>query len=163
MLFHNQDHGNDSAATPMIWLDGLDLPQFQHFPVHFVQHYSEPRYPAKEELSSPILYPWADMQRKLDRTCSEQQHSIVRYISQEEGKGGEEVSKIIGAQCERLEAGATSSTVRETTSAVYHVIDGKGSSVIGNQVIEWVKGDTFTVPSWKPYHHEVSLGSTCDA
>jgi len=27
------DHGKDGSG-PMIWLDGLDLPQFRHFPVH---------------------------------------------------------------------------------------------------------------------------------
>ncbi|ORY24552.1 RmlC-like cupin domain-containing protein [Naematelia encephala] len=148
------DHGNDSSATPMIWLDGLDLPQFQHFPVHFVQHYSESRYPAKATDSSTIVFPWVDMQAKLDATTASKQHSIVRYTSQEEGEAGQDVSKIIGAQCERLEAGANSEPVRETTSAVYHIIDGKGRSVIGNKVIEWVKGDTFSLPSWHTYHHE---------
>ncbi|KAK4688411.1 gentisate 1,2-dioxygenase, partial [Tremellales sp. Uapishka_1] len=148
------DHGNDSDATPMIWLDGLDLPQFQHYPVHFVQHYSEPRYPAKETTSSPILFPWSDMAAKLDATAGELDHTIVRYTNKQPGHDGEEVSKIIGAQCERLEAGAKTKVVRETTSAVYHVIDGRGLSVIGNKTIEWVKGDTFTVPSWEPYHHE---------
>jgi gentisate 1,2-dioxygenase len=23
----------------MIWLDGLDLPMYRHFPVHFVEHF----------------------------------------------------------------------------------------------------------------------------
>lgn len=138
----------------MIWLDGLDLPQFQHFPVHFVQHYSEPRYPAKDAPTSTIVYPWVDMEAKLE--AKEGDHATVRYMSQEEGKEDQEVSKIIGAQCERLEAGKTSKEVQETTSAVYHVVDGKGSSTIGAKVIEWVKGDTFSVPAWEKYSHTVS-------
>jgi gentisate 1,2-dioxygenase len=96
------------------------------------------------------------MQKKRDSTVGQQDHSVVRYTSQEEGEEGQEVSKVIGAQCERLEAGAKSESRRENTSAVYHVIDGKGLSTIGDKVIEWVKGDTFTVPSWQPYVHEVS-------
>lgn len=139
----------------MIWLDGLDLPQFQHFPVHFVQHYSEQRYPAQDAPRSTIVYPWVEMQHKLDADA-DKPHVIVRYTSQEPGPAGEEVSKIIGAQCERLEAGATSVTVQETTSAVYHVIDGEGSSQVGDKVIEWVKGDTFSVPAWQSYSHTVS-------
>jgi gentisate 1,2-dioxygenase len=154
----HQDHGNDSSAKPMIWLDGLDLPQFQHFPVHFVQHYSESRYPAKDAPSSTVVYPWVEMEKKLEATAGESDHSIVRYTSQEPGKEGQEVSKIIGAQCERIEAGTQSKPVRETTSAVYHVVEGKGSSVIGDKVIEWVKGDTFTVPSWEEYSHKVRPG-----
>ena len=30
------DHGKDGSG-PMIWLDGLDLPCYRHFPVHFVE------------------------------------------------------------------------------------------------------------------------------
>lgn len=145
------DHGNDSSATPMIWLDGLDLPQFQHFPVHFVQHYSEPRYPATDSPSSPIVFSWVDMQSALDRAGGS--HAIVRYTSKEPGHAGEEVSKAIGAQCERIDAGITTEAVRETTSAVYHVVDGKGHSTVGETTVEWVKGDTFTVPSWAKYSH----------
>jgi gentisate 1,2-dioxygenase len=60
------DHGKDGSG-PMIWLDGLDLPNFTHFPVHFVEHYSEPRYPADDLEESPIVFPWSKMQAKLDR------------------------------------------------------------------------------------------------
>lgn len=61
------DHGND-ASSPMIWLDGLDLPNFVHFPVHFVEHYAEPRYPAVEgdKEVSPIIFSWVKMKTRLD-------------------------------------------------------------------------------------------------
>ena len=64
--FH--DHGKDGAG-PMIWLDGLDLPLFRHFPVHFVEHFANPRYPA-EDLpkgeESAIVFPWTKMKAALD-------------------------------------------------------------------------------------------------
>lgn len=52
----------------MIWLDGLDLPLFRHFPVHFVEHFKQPRYPAEDVDSntSPIVFPWHKMKAKLD-------------------------------------------------------------------------------------------------
>lgn len=61
------DHGKDGSG-PMIWLDGLDLPNFVHFPVHFVEHYQEPRYPANDvdTSSSPIVFPWSRMKTALD-------------------------------------------------------------------------------------------------
>ncbi|WWC99986.1 hypothetical protein V866_006895 [Kwoniella sp. B9012] len=148
------DHGNDGVADPMIWLDGLDLPQYQHFPVHFAQHYSEPRYPAQDSPVSPILFPWVEMEKKLGAIPDA--HAIVRYTNQFPGKEGQEVSNRLGAQCERVNAGTTTKPLRETSSAVYHVIDGTGKSIIGEKTIEWVKGDTFTVPSWEQYHHEAS-------
>jgi gentisate 1,2-dioxygenase len=54
----------------MIWLDGLDLPSFQHFPVHFVEHYDKSRYPAEDvdTSQSPIVFPWAGMKKQLDET-----------------------------------------------------------------------------------------------
>ena len=61
------DHGKDGSG-PMIWLDGLDLPNFRHFPVHFVEHFSESRYPAEDVDSnmSPIVFPWEVMKAALD-------------------------------------------------------------------------------------------------
>jgi hypothetical protein len=52
----------------MIWLDGLDLPNFVHFPVHFVEHFAEPRYPAKtiDTSDSPIVFPLVKMRTRLD-------------------------------------------------------------------------------------------------
>jgi gentisate 1,2-dioxygenase len=138
----------------MIWLDGLDLPSFQHFPVHFVQHYAQPRYPAQDAPKSNILFPWKDMQARLDANLAEP-YARARYTSQNPGEEGQEVSKAIGAQCERIRAGHSSPRVQETASAVYHVVDGKGSSKIGDKVIEWKKGDTFSLPAWQAYEHQV--------
>jgi gentisate 1,2-dioxygenase len=61
------DHGKDGSG-PMIWLDALDLPLFQFFPVHFVEHFKEKRYPAidVDSRESPIVFPWEAMKRKLD-------------------------------------------------------------------------------------------------
>ncbi len=66
------DHGKKGADeeggddAPVVWLDGLDLPNFVHFPVHFVEHYASPRYPAEDADDSPIVFPWDDMQKRLD-------------------------------------------------------------------------------------------------
>lgn len=138
----------------MIWLDGLDLPQYQHFPVHFAQHHSEPRYPAEDAPSSDLLFPWRDMEKRL--SAAEGDHAVVRYTSQEAGKDGQDVSARLGAQCERLNAGAESKQNRENASSVYHIVDGEGYTLVGTQTIEWVKGDTFAVPAWEPYQHVVS-------
>jgi gentisate 1,2-dioxygenase len=61
------DHGKDGSG-PMIWLDGLDLPEFVHYPVHFVEHYHSPRYPASDidTSASQIVFPWAKMKFQLD-------------------------------------------------------------------------------------------------
>ena len=68
------DHGKKGSdesggdEKPMIWLDGLDFPNFVHFPVHFVEHYADPRYPAEDMEQSSFVYPWENMQAQLDNS-----------------------------------------------------------------------------------------------
>jgi gentisate 1,2-dioxygenase len=67
------DHGKKGSDeqggddNPVIWLDGLDLPNFVHYPVHFNEHFSESRYPAEDVENSPIVFPWQTMVEKLNR------------------------------------------------------------------------------------------------
>ena len=37
---------------------------------------------------------------------------------------------------------------RHTTSAVYHVFEGEGYSVIDGERFDWSRGDLFVVPAW---------------
>lgn len=70
------------------------------------------------------------------------------------------VSKVLGGSAERLAAGKTSPIVQETTSSVYHVVSGCGSSILGGKRFEWKQGDTFCVPAWTPYSHTAASADT---
>lgn len=149
------DHGKDGSG-PMIWLDALDLPSFIHFPVHFVEHYDKPRYPAEDIDTSqcPIVFPWVKMQEQLDEMEGE-------WVSREYLKAdGSYVSKTLGPSAERINRGASSPPVRETASSVYHVIVGSGYSEIGGKKYEWRTGDTFCIPSWYKYQHFAGSSET---
>lgn len=149
------DHGKDGSG-PMIWLDALDLPSFIHFPVHFVEHYDKPRYPAEDvdTSQSPIVFPWIKMQEQLDEMEGE-------WVSREYLKAdGSYVSKTLGPSAERINRGASSPPVRETASSVYHVIVGSGYSEIGGKKYEWRTGDTFCIPSWYKYQHFAGSSET---
>lgn len=164
------DHGKDGSG-PMIWLDGLDLPQFRHFPVHFVEHYRDLRYPAEDidTSQSPIVFPWAKMVARLDQ---KEGHWVSLPYSREDGTDGASnllgcksklltmspVSKTLGGSAERLDGGRASPSVRETSSAVYHVVSGSGHSNVGEQRIDWKSGDTFCIPAWHKYQHFASSG-----
>jgi len=63
------------------------------------------------------------------------------------------VSLTLGGAAERLDVGAESPVFRETTSAIYHVVEGQGYSMIGDVKIEWKRGDTFCLPTWMRYQH----------
>jgi gentisate 1,2-dioxygenase len=161
------DHGKDGSG-PMIWLDALDLPQFQHFPVHFVEHYASARYPAEDVDSntSPIVFPWGRMQGKLDAEPGE--WASLAYLK-EDGTDGmfprlditgrhnplttTPVSLTLGGSAERLNAGCASPPVRETASSVYHIIQGQGHSEIDGKIFDWKQGDTMCIPAWHKYQH----------
>lgn len=80
------DHGKDGSG-PMIWLDGLDLPCFQHFPVHFVEHFAAPRYPAEDvdSASSPLVFPWSGMKARLDGAAGD--WAELRYLKGDGSEG----------------------------------------------------------------------------
>ncbi|KAK4980845.1 hypothetical protein LTR66_009237 [Elasticomyces elasticus] len=142
------DHGKDGSG-PMIWLDALDLPNFTHFPVHFVEHFSQPRYPAEDvdTSASPMVFPWSRMQPDLD--SAEGNWVSIPYLQAD----GREVSKILGGSAARLDKDTSSPVIQETSSCVYHVIEGEGHSIIDGKTFQWKKGDTFCIPAWHKYQH----------
>ena len=165
------DHGKDGSG-PMIWLDGLDLPNFVHYPVHFVEHYKEPRYPAEDidTSTSPIVFPWSSMKAALDTADGD--WAMKPYLKAD-GKEGKflffnidlpqltsKVSLTLGGLAERLNAGKTSPPVLETASSVYHVVEGSGHTMIEGKEYSWKKGDTFCIPAWHRYHHYANHGET---
>lgn len=160
------DHGKDGSG-PMIWLDGLDLPNFRHFPVHFVEHFKSARYPAEDvdTDNSPIVFPWAKMQARLDAGSSDW---VEEDYLKADGSPGKllmciivpqnfcswiTVSKIVGGSAQRINTGARSPELRETASSVFHVVSGEGHTEIDGKGIDWKSGDTFCVPAWNKYWH----------
>lgn len=170
------DHGKDGSG-PMIWLDGLDLPSFVHYPVHFVEHYASPRYPAEDvdSKASPIVFPWSDMKNQLDAAPGDY---ISRPYLKTDGSEGTAmprcsitihqkltihrllVSKVLGGSAARLNPSCSSPRVQETASSVYHVVEGSGYSKIGSERLQWKRGDTFCIPAWYPYVHFADAIST---
>jgi gentisate 1,2-dioxygenase len=48
---------------------------------------------------------------------------------------------------------------RHTGSAVYHVVQGKGCTIIDGQRFDWQKGDILAVPPWALHEHANSSTS----
>lgn len=146
--FEFHDHGNESNEQ-MIWLDGLDLPLLHLMPLNFAGSYGEKQYPSTPaEGASRLRYPWAEMQPKLDAAPG----SFVELEYTHRHHGGP-ISATIGASAMRIDGGATSSRTRETAGQIIHVVEGRGSTRIGDQTIAWEQGDTFVIPLWTPYAH----------
>ncbi|HXP92413.1 MAG TPA: cupin domain-containing protein [Candidatus Binatia bacterium] len=143
------DHGNESQG-PIVWLDGLDIPIYQAFPVHFTRRYSQARYPSKPAPEhSRLQYPWSEMQAKLDAAPGP--FAAIEYRHRQTGGP---ISLTLGAQAERVDRGARSPRRRQTASCVYHVRSGRGRTQVGDVVLEWAEHDTFAVPAWTAFEHE---------
>lgn len=149
------DHGNESDG-PMVWLDGLDIPIYQAFPVHFTRRFSEAQYPSHPAPAhSHLQFPWHEMQARLDEFPGD--FVAIKYRDR---KSGHAISLTLGAQAERLAPMARSGFRRETSSAVYHVRSGHGRTRVGDVTLEWGAHDTFAIPSWMPYEHENAANET---
>ncbi len=145
LQFH--DHGNDSD-TPMVWLDGLDVPLYQWLPVHFTRFFEDEQYPSQPVTDSVLVYPWSEMRAVLDRGT--EPFAVREYRHRHTGAP---ISRTMGAQAERLDRGRSSPARRETASSIYHVVEGSGSTTIDDVTLEWNTHDTFVVPAWTKFAH----------
>jgi gentisate 1,2-dioxygenase len=65
----------------------------------------------------------------------------------------------MSAYMQLLRPGVETQAHRHTSSAVYHVVEGTGTSVIGGERFDWVPGDTFALPTWAEHRH-INSGSS---
>jgi gentisate 1,2-dioxygenase len=176
------DHGNETNE-PMLWLDGLDMPFVLYLSTMFYQDYGQGReiQPMTRELDdsekrynrglrphrdgfagsySPVLnYRYVDVRETLDVLgrsgdgSSEEEGVMVDYINP---LTGGPTLPTIGAHMQMIRPGEHTRAVRDTASRVYHVVEGRGHSIVGGVRLDWEKGDTFCAPTWAWREHEVA-------
>src|SRR6266699_2259770 len=98
------DHGNETSE-PMIWLDGLDMP--------FVLALNAMFY---EELGEGY-----DIQ------------PVTRVLDYVNPLTGGPTLPTMGAHAQLVRPGEHTRAVRDTASRIYHVLDGRGASIIGGK------------------------------
>ena len=53
-----------------------------------------------------------------------------------------------------LRPGETTARLRSTSSTVYCAVEGSGTSVVGETLLEWEQNDVFVIPNWTWFLHE---------
>lgn len=172
------DHGNDSDI-PMIWLDGLDLPLVNGLECSFFseietksQRLTQPddvseRMFAHGQLRpswvgwtknySPLMkYPWRETERVLtdahkDGAKGSPADGILFEYSNPITGGP--VLPTMACYTQLLPPKFHSEAHRHTTSAVYHVVRGSGTTIMDGQPIHWKERDTFALPGWAVHEH----------
>jgi len=137
------DHGN-FTDTPVVWMDGLDIPVVNMLDASFAEHYAGgTKAVVQEGGDSPYGFPFARM-RALAKDAP---GSRIHY-------GGESTMPTIDAWLRLLPARFKTESYRSTDATVFCVAEGHGQSRIGDKTFSWAPHDIFMVPSWVPVTHE---------
>ena len=169
------DHGNPSDK-PMLWLDVLDAPAINFYETSFGEDFGSPTQattrldgdslcfygsgvlpdgtaPTKR---TPIInYTYARTRPVVERMIAagdiDKSHGArVRYANPSTGGP---VLPTMGANLAMLPKGFRGEPYRATDSTIFVCAEGRGSTDVDGQVLEWSPRDVFVVPSWKRYAH----------
>ena len=165
------DHGHD-GEEPMIWLDALDLPLFVYLEGSYAKEgplqsqrnrpdASEVEYRASGLVPSrsvakarryPMLrYPWVSTEAALRELAAYGEGPAeLDYVNPETGA---DILPTMGFTAMMLQPGHKASPPLRSSSAAFHVVGGKGHTVINGERIEWDAKDTFTAPVFAAIDH----------
>lgn len=175
--FH--DHGNPSD-TPVVWLDGLDIPIVRFFDTGFAERHPQESQPVLRQEGNALMrygqnllpyeyvprshttpifcYPYQQSRETLERLkhtgTVDACHGIkMQYANP--ATGGYPMPTI-AAFLQLLPRGFHGQGYRSTDGTVYSVVEGSGRSRIGGRVLDWAPKDVFVVPSWFQVAHEAA-------
>jgi gentisate 1,2-dioxygenase len=147
-------HGNDGRACAY-WLDVLDVPLVQLLdPMFFDPHPDEFETEITVPNSSPMHFPWADTQRRLD-----QAETASNGAGHVEVALGDPALDTMALAMIRLKPGGATPSRKATTNSVFGVVEGEGSTVAEGETLHWKRGDVIVVPSWQQHTHHSERGA----
>lgn len=179
--WHEHKH---EGTEPVFWLDGLDVGLVRTLAASFFEPYEDGFYPMKPEENysnqqfvngafkklnetvelgypSPIFGYKFNRVEYLLNNMKEEDNDLydgyaIEYINPV--TGGSADSRI-GTMMQKLKPQQHTKAHRHVHSAIYHVFEGEGYTVIDGVKFEWEKGDFFILPPWS-YHEHVNTGSS---
>lgn len=167
------DHGNESGE-PIVWIDGHDLPLLKSLNLLFFQKYNSrqqtvtradgtararagamrPKTAPNSSAGVPYIYKGREALALL-RSLGEDARDPFdgRTLEYVNPFTGGPTLPTIGCRLHRLDAGEKTQRHRHTASTIYHVVEGRGASTVGDRHIEWGPRDVFVVPNWTWHTH----------
>ena len=168
------DHGHE-GSRPVVWLDGLDLPLVRSVDAswgskmrparppsttvdssqdEFTAAGLVPRQSRYEDTGYPqVRWPWATVRNALASMADAAPAGAPVALAYVNPRTGASPLPTMGCECQWLRPGETTPAARRTASAVYHVLEGRGESRIGDARLAWEAGDTFVAPPWHFVEH----------
>jgi gentisate 1,2-dioxygenase len=147
------DHANDTGA-PMIWLDGLDTPLVRILEAGFYEEYHQERQDFGAAVNaSPWHYPIAEMRSALERLADTGDAGEEIVLEYRNRQNGGPVMPTISCHMQLLRPGEKTKAWRRVCRTNYHLVEGTGYSIVGDQRLDWEDKDVFTVPTWAFCEH----------
>jgi gentisate 1,2-dioxygenase len=180
MTWH--DHGN-IGTEPMIWLDGLDMHIVNLMAASFRQGYPGKVHPIDRpdgaamaeagtnmlpvdqeygSQTSPIFnYPYSRTREALHQLSRFREVNAwhghkMRYVNPVNGSWA---MPTIATCMQLLPQGFQSKPYRSTDSTIFVVVEGSGTSQVGDRTFHWAPHDIFVVPSWVTVTHSATSES----
>jgi gentisate 1,2-dioxygenase len=141
-------HGH-TGSEPAYWLDGLDIPS-----VHLVEPMFYEDHPDKYEkvlsvdTDSPFRFSKAAIAARLDKAPPSANGAHGPLVNLEAPD-----MPMMGLTVERLSTNTETRSQRSTANRIFVVMEGEGTTRIGDRQFEWKRGDTIVVPTWAYFSH----------
>ncbi len=170
------DHGNP-GDTPVVWMDGLDIPTVNFFDTGFAEHHPDETQPvvrpegdslarfgatmlpvefSPSQKASPMFtYPYGRSRETIDRMSRsgplDPWHAVkMQFVNP--ATGGYPLPTI-AAFLQLIPKGFATAAVRTTDGTVFYAVEGRGDTRIGDTTLTWQPRDIFVAPSWMPVSH----------
>jgi 1-hydroxy-2-naphthoate dioxygenase len=169
------DHQNPTKESA-IWVDVLDVPFMLSLNQPFYEPYPGDKLQAMRDNQSdhlqkragvvrpvwentkrenlPLRYAWKDIESQLralaDSPGSPYDGVALEYVNPITGGP---TLPTLSCWIQLLRPGERTKKHRHTSSAVYFVVGGEGTTVVGDKSIDWTTHDSFAVPNWAWHEH----------
>jgi gentisate 1,2-dioxygenase len=166
------EHMNE-GDQPVIWADGLDVPLIEALEMVSVERRPEERLRVKEgqihptlygmlrpagaavrHLTPPLHYRWRDtyaaLQRLAEKIPDPYDGVALDYVGPL--TGGPTFPTLL-CRIQMLRGREQTRSHRHSSTSIYHVFRGSGTTVINGLAMHWEQGDSFVVPLWSWHEH----------
>lgn len=172
--WHDHVH---KGSEPMIWLDVLDISLMKSLQATFFEPYGDAVQPVDAVPDRTLRQFGSGLMRPPRAAVVAGVNPLLAYtagmaraaLAQAAGLAPDPVDDVVleyrnpvdggpamrtmAMQMQQLRPGFEGRARRHTGSKLYHVVDGEGSTVVGDQRFDWSGGDFFTVAPWAWHAH----------
>lgn len=170
------DHRNPTSKTT-IWLDALDVPLvigglnvpfYEPYPGNQLQPLkadqgeyllsrtgtARPTWEQRKTQNFPMRYRWKETEPQL-RALAKGPGSPYDGVSLEyvNPVTGGPTLPTLSCWMQMLRPGERTQRHRHTSSAMYFVVRGQGTTMVGETALEWKHHDSFVIPNWAWHEH----------